>query len=99
VKSKPAVVKFAGVLVIPGVSASNIFLNLYSSKKAQPAPNAVSAGTGKRVTRTKRLTTSGKYTLTRPKVKARTFFQMRFENFGIDCIGPSPSGFAGAVQR
>jgi hypothetical protein len=92
VKSKPAIVTFTGVLTIPGVSSSGIFLNLYSSKKAQPAPNAVSAGTGKRVTRTKKLTTSGKYTISRPKVKAKTFFQMRFENFGIDCIGPSPSG-------
>jgi hypothetical protein len=92
VKSKPAIVKFAGVLTIAGVSASGIQLNLYSSKKAQPAPNAVSAGTGKRVARTKKLTASGKYTISRLKVKARTFFQMRFENYGTDCTGPSPSG-------
>ena len=93
VKSKTtAVVKFAGVLIIPGVSAAGIQANLYSSKKANPAPNAVSAGTGKRIARTKKLTANGKYTLSRPKVKAKTFFQMRFENYGITCAGPSPSG-------
>jgi hypothetical protein len=92
VKSPSAIVKFAGVMVIPGVSAAGIRLDLYSSKKANPAPNAASAGTGKRIARTSKLKANGKYTISRPKVKATTFFQMRFQNYGITCTGPSPSG-------
>jgi hypothetical protein len=92
VKSKPAIVTFAGVLTIPGVSAAGIQLSLYTGKKSGPAPNAVSAGTGKRVAKTKRLKANGKYTISRPRVRAKTFFQMRFEFYGIDCTGPSPSG-------
>jgi hypothetical protein len=92
VKSKPAIVTFAGVMVIPGVSAAGIQLNLYSSTKANPAPNTVSPGTGKRIAKTKKLKANGKYTISRPKVKAKTFFQLRFEGYGIKCTGPSPSG-------
>jgi hypothetical protein len=92
VKSSSAIVKFAGVMVIPGVSSAGIRLDLFSSKKANPAPNAVSAGTGKRIARTIKLKANGKYTISRPKVKATTFFQMRFQNYGITCTGPSPSG-------
>ena len=92
VKSSSAIVKFAGAMVIPGVSTAGIRVDLYSSKKANPAPNAISAGTGKRVARTGKLTANGKYTISRPKVKAKTYFQMRFQNYGIKCTGPSPSG-------
>jgi hypothetical protein len=92
VKSSAGTVKFAGLVLIPGVSTTGIRVDLYSSKKANPAPNTVSAGTGKRVARTSKMTASGKYTISRPKVKAKTFFQMRFQNYGIKCTGPSPSG-------
>jgi hypothetical protein len=92
VKSSAGTVKFAGVLMIPGVSSADIRVDLYSSKKANPAPNTISAGTGKRVARTGKLKTNGKYTISRSKVKAKTYFQMRFQNYGIKCTGPSPSG-------
>jgi hypothetical protein len=92
VKSKPAIVTFAGVLTIPGVSAAGIQVNLYAGKKAGPAPTAVAGGTGKRVAKTKRLKANGKYTISRPRVRAKTFFQARFEFYGIKCTGPSPSG-------
>ena len=59
---------------------------------AQPAPNAVSAGKGKRIARSKALKATGKYTFLRPHVKVATFFQTRFENYTTDCTGPSPSG-------
>lgn len=91
-KSKPSIVKFSGVLSIPGVSPRSVRLRLYAGKKAGPAPNAVSGGTGKRVGTTKGLPTSGKYSISRPRVKVRTFFQIRFENYVTSCTGPSPSG-------
>ena len=82
----------AGQLAIAGVSPAGIRLDLYSGKKAQPAPNAVSAGTGKRIARSPVLKSTGKFTFTRPNVKFATFFQARFENYTTDCSGPSPSG-------
>ena len=42
--------KLVGQLKIAGVNPSGIKLDLYSGKKAGPAPNAVSGGTGKRIT-------------------------------------------------
>lgn len=94
VKSKPSVVSFAGAFSIAGLNSAGIRLDLYAGAKAQPAPNATLGGTGKRVVRTKRLKSNGKFTLTRPKVKKKTFFQMRFQNYGIapPCDGPSPTG-------
>ena len=67
-------------------------LDLYAGKKAKPAPNAVSGGTGKRVAASAKLPSSGKYTLARPNVKFATFFQTRIENYTTACTGPSPSG-------
>jgi hypothetical protein len=81
-----------GQLAIAGVSPAGIRLDLYAGKKARPAPNAVSAGTGKRITRSAKLKASGKYTILRPNVKFATLFQTRFENYTTDCSGPSPSG-------
>ena len=43
--------KLVGQLKIAGVNPRGIKLDLYSGKKAGPAPNAVSGGTGKRITR------------------------------------------------
>lgn len=83
--------KFVGKLTVQGLTPNGIRLGLYAGRKAQPAPNAVSGGTGKRVTRTGRLPASGKYTIARPSVKFTTFFQTRFENYGTKCVGPSPS--------
>ncbi len=81
-----------GQLSVAGVSPAGIRLDLYAGKKARPAPNAVSAGTGKRIARSPRLKASGKYTILRPNVKFATLFQTRFENYTTDCTGPSPSG-------
>jgi hypothetical protein len=84
--------KLTGQLKIAGVDPSKIKLDLYAGKKAGPAPNAVSGGTGKRITRSPTLPSSGKYTIARPSVKFATFFQTRFENYTTDCNTPSPSG-------
>jgi hypothetical protein len=91
VKAKKGL-KLVGKLTMQGLNTAAIRLALYSGKKAQPAPNAVSSGTGKRVARTGKLPGSGKYTIARPSVKFTTFFQTRFENYGTTCSGPSPSG-------
>jgi hypothetical protein len=84
--------KLTGQLKIAGVNPGGVKLDLYAGKKAGPAPNAVSGGTGKRVARSAKLPASGKYTLARPNVKFATFFQTRFENYTTSCTGPSPSG-------
>ena len=84
--------KLTGQLKIAGVNPGGVKLDLYAGKKAGPAPNAVSGGTGKRVARSAKLPASGKYTLARPNVKFATFFQTRFENYTTKCTGPSPSG-------
>jgi hypothetical protein len=81
-----------GQLSVAGVTPSGIRLDLYSGKKAHPAPNAVSGGTGKRITRSPKLKATGKYTILRPNVKFATLFQTRFENYTTDCTGASPSG-------
>ena len=39
-----------------------------------------------------KLPRTGKYSIARPNVKFATFFQTRFENYGTQCTGPSPSG-------
>lgn len=92
ITSKASVVSFAGVLSIFDVSPSGIKLRLYAGKKPNPAPNATSGGTGKAIARTKGLARSGKYTISRPPVKARTYFQMRFESYATSCNPPSPTG-------
>jgi len=84
--------KLVGQLKIAGVNPSGIKLDLYSGKKAGPAPNAVSGGTGKRITRSPKLPASGKYSIPRPNVKFATFFQTRFENYTTACTGPWLSG-------
>ena len=81
-----------GKLAVAGVSPAGIRIDLYAGKKAQPAPNAVSAGKGKRIARSPKLKAKGTFTFTRPNVKFATFFQARFENYTTDCSGPSPSG-------
>jgi hypothetical protein len=91
VKSKPSLVTFAGALTIPGVGTSIVRLHLYYGKKPRPAPTAVSGGTSAKFVKTKTLK-RGKYTVSRPRVRAKTFFQMRFEDYGVSCTGPSPSG-------
>jgi hypothetical protein len=85
--------KLVGRLTLPGVSigTSAIRLNLYAGKKRNPAPNATSLGTGKRVARTARLPKSGKFSMTRRPVKFKTFFQVRFEGYITSCDAPSPT--------
>lgn len=84
--------KLVGQLKVAGLLPTGVKLNLYAGKKARPAPNAVSSGTGKRIARSPKLPKSGKYSIARPNVKFATFFQTRFENYGTQCTGPSPSG-------
>jgi hypothetical protein len=82
--------KLVGQLKVAGLNPAGVRLNLYSGKKARPAPNAVAGGTGKRAGRTARLPRTGKYSMTRRNVKFATFFQTRFENYGTDCTQPEP---------
>jgi hypothetical protein len=84
--------KLVGQLKVAGLLPTGVKLNLYAGKKARPAPNAISSGTGKRIARSPKLPRSGKYSIARPNVKFATFFQTRFENYGTQCSGPSPSG-------
>ena len=92
-KNKAGKRTLTGKLSIAGLNPAGVRLYVYGSKKARPAPNATSAGTGKVVGRTKPLKSTGKYTF-RIKVRRTTFFQTRFENYGLlgSCQGPSPSG-------
>ena len=87
-------IKLVGRLAVNGLSPRNIRLNLYAGRKGQPAPSAVSLGTGKQVAKTGRLSVSGKYSLSRPSVKFSTFFQARLENYATPCTGASPTGLA-----
>jgi hypothetical protein len=99
VKSKPRFVKFAGKLSIAGLNVGGVKLDLYYAATPKPAPNFGSpskagiTGHGK-VVRTKALKSSGAYSITRPKVRKRTYFQMRLEDEWAltSCQGPSPSG-------
>ena len=84
--------KLVGQLKVAGLNPAGVRLSLYSGRKARPAPNAVAGGTGKRVGRTGKLPRTGKYSIARRNVKFATFFQTRFENYGTQCTGPSPSG-------
>jgi hypothetical protein len=92
---KKSVVTFSGKLSVAGLNPAGIRIGLYSGAKVLPAPGAIVAGTGKRVVRSKPIKNSkGSFTFVRRKVKKRTFFQARFENYGVQgaCDGPSPSG-------
>jgi hypothetical protein len=84
--------KLTGQLKIAGLNPKGVRLGIYAGKKAKPAPSATSSGTGKRVARSGKLPGTGKYSIARPNVKFPTFFQARFENYGTQCTGPSPSG-------
>jgi hypothetical protein len=84
--------KLVGQLKVAGLNPKGVRLNLYSGRKARPAPNAVAGGTGKRIGRSPRLPANGKYSIARRNVKFATFFQTRLENYGTKCTGPSPSG-------
>jgi hypothetical protein len=103
-KSKTSQIAFSGALTIAGLNPRGVRLHLYSSAKAQPAPNytlgtvAGLFGTGKFVS-TKGVKSNGKYSITRKKPKGKKrFYQMSFENYllvpssGDNCEGPSPSG-------
>ncbi len=77
--------KLVGKLTMQGLNPKGIRLWVYAGKKARPAPNAVSAGTGKRSGRSGRLPTTGKYSILRAPVKFTTFFQTRFEHYITEC--------------
>jgi len=94
-KNRAGAATLSGKLTIAGLTPAGIKLDLFAGLKKNPAPNATSGGTGKRVARTKALRANGKYTI-RVKPKKPTYYQMRFENYGLagTCQGPSPSGTA-----
>jgi hypothetical protein len=85
--------KFAGQLRIAGVTPRGIRVSVYYAKKPNPAPNAVHGkAAGAKAVRTARLPTSGKYLIKRPGVRAKTYFQARFENYLLNsCAPPSPA--------
>jgi hypothetical protein len=79
--------KFSGALHVTGVSPKGIRLHLYYGRK--PAPLADLKA---KVVRTAQLPASGKYSIKRPVVKVKTYFQMRFENYLLSsCAQPSPA--------
>jgi hypothetical protein len=79
--------KFAGALHVTGVTPKGIRLRLYYAKKPNPAANSKA-----KVARTAKLPAGGKYSIKRPGVTARTYFQMRFENYKFaTCSLPSPA--------
>jgi hypothetical protein len=101
---KKSLFPFTGALSVAGLNPKGIRLHLYTSTKAQPAPNYTLAtitglfGSGKAVS-TKGVKSNGKYSITRKKPKGKKrFYQMRFEDYllvpsgGDKCEGPSPSG-------
>jgi hypothetical protein len=97
-KSKRSVVTFSGRLTIGGVDPKGIRLHLYKAFKPLPAPNFTNPsengllGVGSPF-KAKALKSNGKYTITRPKVKKKTYFQLRLEDYGFQgCDGPSPTG-------
>jgi hypothetical protein len=85
--------KFGGALHVTGITPKGIKLRLYYAKKPNPAPNAVRASAkGAKIVRTAGLPSTGKYSIKRPSVKAKTYFQMRFENYLLNaCSPPSPA--------
>jgi hypothetical protein len=92
-KKRQKGVAFSGRLTMQGLNPAGIRLRLYYSKKANPAPTAVSGGVqGAKTKRLTKLPRTGKFSILVPSVKARTFFQVRFENYGTSCEGPSPTG-------
>ena len=81
------------------MNPAGIRLRLYYGLKTKPAPNFLNpsltglAGTGKNV-RAKGAKSNGSYSITRSKVKKRTYFQMRLDDeYALNsCPTPSPSG-------
>lgn len=101
-KTKKGKLNFSGKLRlgIQGLNPAGIRLYVYAGKKARPAPNAISAGTGSSVGRTKAVKGTGSYSFSisvkkaKSKKKPLKFFQTRFQNYGLvgNCVGPSPTG-------
>jgi hypothetical protein len=100
IKSKPKFVSFSGKLSVSGVSVAGIKLDLYWATSTKPAadflnPSLVGlTGKTKKPARTKGLKANGSFTITRPKVKKKSYFQARLEDEWAlqSCQGPSPSG-------
>ena len=100
VRSKRRFVKFAGKIAIGGLNIGGIRLRLYYGAKTNPAPNYLNPsldgliGRGKNV-RAAGAKSSGSYSITRPRPKKRTYYQMRLDDEYVltgGCLGPSPSG-------
>ena len=91
--------KLAGQLRITGLTPRGVRLRLYAGRRPRPAPNATSAGTGKRVARLPALPATGKYSVRRPPVRFATYFQTRLENYLTECnttlVGVPPVRCAG----
>jgi hypothetical protein len=92
-------VAFSGKLSVAGLNPAGIKLDVYYFGKASPAPDFTApsqaglVGKGK-IVRTPKLGKKGTFTMLRTKPKAKTYFQARFENYGLSggCMGPSPTG-------
>jgi hypothetical protein len=82
--------RLVGQLRIAGLSPRGVRLRLYAGRRPRPAPNATSAGTGKRVARLPRLPATGKYSVLRRPVRSTTYFQTRFESYLTDCSTTLP---------
>ena len=100
-KSKPSVVKFTGKLAVAGINTAGLKLDLYYSTSQKPAANFLNpslvglTGKTKKPARTKGLKANGTFSITRPKVKKKTYFQARLEDEWTlvgGCQGPSPTG-------
>jgi hypothetical protein len=99
-KSKKAsFAAFKGQLKVGGISPKTIQLAAYHSTKSKPAPNLLVAtavgisGRGK-PTLTKKLPSSGAYSLSVKRPKKKTWYQMFFGGYELQggCQGPSPTG-------
>src|SRR5207244_7149081 len=98
-KSKPSIIKFAGKLAIQHVVPTGIKLDLFSGPKSLPAinfrnPRAQCWLTTCKFGITKAIKANGTYTITRPKVKKKTYFQVFLDDgwaFQSGCQGPSPT--------
>jgi hypothetical protein len=99
-KSKSSIVKFAGKLSISGVSPATLRMAVNYATAAKPSedfrnPSAAGLlGKGKQV-HAKGAKANGSWSITRPKVKKKTYFQARLRDewkFQDGCQGPSPTG-------
>jgi hypothetical protein len=99
-KSKSSVVKLSGKLSINGVDPTGLRLALFSGRATQPAedfhnPSAAGLLGKSKFVHAKGAKGNGSWTITRPKVKKKSYFQARLrDEWALQggCQGPSPTG-------